>query len=111
MNKEVLKEYAKKNYFNLDFETNGIGMTWGVSYIRMTVGLKSKFENLEHFFFSTLKLEKNQTSNIYGQPTWADRTELQDWVENLKIKEVKHDELIHFITGSNKQPRGRASRY
>jgi len=28
----------------------------------------------------------------------ADRTEVQDCVENLKIKEVKNDELIQFIT-------------
>ncbi|WP_136666925.1 hypothetical protein [Flavobacterium sp. H122] len=91
---ERLKYYINKNNFNLDFETNGIGMTWGVSYVRLTIGAKSKFENIEHFFFSTLKSEVNQTSGIYGQPTWAEKTDLNKWAENLKVKEIKNEDLI-----------------
>jgi hypothetical protein len=97
---ERLKEYINKNNFNLDFETDGIGMTWGVSYVRLTIGIKRKFENIEHFFFSTLKSKKNQTSGIYEQLTWAEKTDLSNWSENLKIKEVKIEELIKFIDSS-----------
>lgn len=102
MNIERVKNDINQNNFNLDFETDGIGMTWGVSYVRLTIGIKSKFENIEHFFFSTLKSEKNQTSGIVGQPTWAEKTDLIQWSENLKIEEIKKEELIQFIDGSIK---------
>jgi hypothetical protein len=102
MNLERLEKYIDTNNFNLGFETDGVGMTWGVSYIRFTVGDKSKFDSIEHFFFSTLKSDKNQTSGIYGQPTWTDRTNLKEWAKNLKIKEVKNEELTQFIIASIK---------
>lgn len=100
MNLELLEKYIDNNNYNLDFETDGIGMTWGVSYVRVAIGRKSKFDTIEHFFFSTLKSDKNTTSQILGQPIWSERTNLKEWALNLKINEIKKEEIIRFIETS-----------
>ncbi|MFD2943207.1 hypothetical protein [Flavobacterium notoginsengisoli] len=100
MNIEQLVKYISQNNYNLDFETDGIGMTWGVSYVRLTIGLKSKFENIEHFFFSTLNSDQNMTSGPLGGPIWSERTDLKEWANNLKISEVKKEVIVQFIEAS-----------
>lgn len=100
MNLERLEKHIDKNNYNLDFETDGIGMTWGVSYVRLTIGLKSKFENMEHFFFSTLKSDKNMTSGVSSGPTWLERTDLKEWALNLKTTEIKKENILQFIEAS-----------
>ena len=102
MNINILEKHIDNNNYNLDFETDGIGMTWGVSYVRLAIGQKSKFENIEHFFYSTLKSDKNMTSRIYGGPTWEQRTSIKEWASNLKITSIKDEALIQFIESSIK---------
>jgi hypothetical protein len=100
MNLQKLEKYIDSNNYNLDFETDGIGMTWGVSYVRLVIGLKSKFENMEHFFLSTIKSDENMTSGVLGQPTWIERTDLKEWAINLKITKVKNEDIVQFIEAS-----------
>lgn len=102
MNLALLEKYINQNNCNLDFETDGIGMSWGVSYIRLTVGQKSKFESMEQFFYSTLKSDKNMTSGIYGELAWEERTDIHEWARNLKITDKTNEELIQFIKDSIK---------
>ncbi|MES2515649.1 MAG: hypothetical protein V4580_15950 [Bacteroidota bacterium] len=102
MNIDILKTHIHNNNYNLDFETDGIGMTWGVSYVRLAIGQKSKFENIEHFFYSTLKSNKNMTSGIYGSPTWEQRTTIKEWASKLKITDIKKEDLTQFIESSIK---------
>jgi len=64
MDFKILEKIIDDNNQNVNFETDGINMTWLVSYIRFTVAEKTKFENIEHFFVSTLKSDKNMTSII-----------------------------------------------
>lgn len=97
MNLEILEKYVGSNNYHLDFLTDGIGMTWGVSYVRLTVGEKRKFDNIEHFFFSTIMSEKNMTSGIYGQPTWINKVDLKEWAKKLKVKEIDKEEITQFI--------------
>lgn len=100
MNLKNLESYIDAKNYNLDFETDGIGWTWGVSYVRLTVGQKSKFETLEHFFFSTIMSNKNITSSINGKLNWIDNTDLKEWAKNLNVRQIKPEELNLFIVSS-----------
>src|SRR3954471_7100750 len=103
MNIEMLEEYIDKNKYCLEFETDGVGFTWGISYIRLTVGQKSKFDNIEHFFFSALKSEKNITSGIFGGPSWEARTNIKEWAKGLQVVDVSIQDLLDFINNSIKE--------
>jgi hypothetical protein len=98
--KETIEEYIDNDYWNFDFEHDGIGMTWGVSYIRLVVGEKSKFDNIEHFFFSSIKSDKNMTSGIFGGLAWEERTNIKKWTKNLIVPEILNEDLIKFIESS-----------
>ncbi len=103
MNLEQLEKYIVDNNYSIDFETDGIGYTWGVSYVRLTIGLKSKFENIEHFFFSTLNSDQNMTSGIAAGSTWLEKTDLKEWASNLNIAEIKKENIIQFIEAEKKE--------
>ena len=97
MNIEILEKCIENGNYLLDFEEDGIGMTWGVSYFRFVIGDKSKFRNIEQFFLSTLKSKNNWTSGIYGQPKWIESVDLINWTRNLKQQNVGKIELNAFV--------------
>lgn len=98
--KERLLEYAENSQYDLSFEFDKIGMTWGVSYVRFTYGTRGTFENIEHFFFSCLKSDKNQSSLMAGGPRWEERVDMKKWILGLDITPINPDSLIHFIKSS-----------
>ena len=100
MRTKLLVDFIKKESYNLDFELDGVGMTWGVSYIRFVIGNKMKFESLEHFFYSTLRSEGNMTSVVQGGETWEKRTDLRRWAIGLKVEPVLSENLVDLIRDS-----------
>ncbi|MCE2996845.1 MAG: hypothetical protein ACK5RG_21815 [Cyclobacteriaceae bacterium] len=100
MEKGILIETINKNNYNLDFEVDEVGMTWGVSYVRFVIGDKLKFESIEHFFFSTLKSKGNITSMLGGGKTWTERADLTRWANGLTIESIDDLTVIKFIDSS-----------
>ena len=100
MEKGILIETINKNNYNLDFDVDGVGMTWGVSYVRFVIGDKLKFESIEHFFFSTLKSKGNITSMLGGGKTWTQRADLTRWANGLTIESIDDSTVVNFIDSS-----------
>lgn len=103
MDKEVLLETINRNEYKLDFDVDGVGMTWGISYIRFVIGDKLKFNNLEHFLFSTIKSANNKTSRLAGGKTWEERADLTRWTNGLTIEAIQGSTVIDFIDSSIKE--------
>ncbi len=69
----------------------------------MVVGLKSSFKNIEQFFYSTIKSPNNNSSGIYGQPPWLERTDLKLWAAHLEITPINRERLVQFIESAKKE--------
>ena len=100
MEKRILIETINKNDYKLDFDVDGVGMTWGISYVRFVIGDKLKFASIEHFFFSTLKSKANITSMLGGGKTWEERADLTRWANGLTIDSIDDSTVVNFIDSS-----------
>ena len=101
MDAERLNHYIDSHHYTLDFKADGTGMMWGVSHVRLAIGSRNTFENIEHFFFSTLHSDESMTLAMPDGASWLERTDLKQWALNLTITEVKKEALIRFIEKSS----------
>ena len=50
MNRALLIKSISEKDYNLNFVSDAISRTWGISYVRLVVGRKTSFKHFEHFF-------------------------------------------------------------
>ena len=103
MKKERLLDIIKSGLYNTDFEVDGVGMTWGVSYVRFVIGQKSNYNDVEHFFYSTIKSNRNMTSMVQGGQSWDKRVDIEKWALGLTFESIPNLSFISFIESSIKE--------
>jgi len=102
MEKIKINSIIKTEAYNTNFEFDKVGMTWGISYIRFTIGLKKNFNCLEQFFISAFKTENNLSSMMEGGKTWEERANFANWANGLKIEEIDTNQIKEFTKESIK---------
>jgi len=76
------------------FETDGIGLTWGISYARFVTGERAKFQSIEHFFYCAVKSPQNMSSSIAGGLSWEERVDMEAWITGLTVKSATPESML-----------------
>jgi len=103
MDKNKLKIEFDLGLKNAELIYDTVIMTWGVSHYRYAKGSKNNFKSIEGFFKEVMLSPKGLEGSIGTTEPWSIRTNFENFVNGLILKESDESSLNNWLSDSIKE--------
>lgn len=103
MDKRKLKNEFDSGFRNVELIYDTVIMTWGVSHYRYAKGSKNDFKSIEEFFKEIMLSQKGLEGSIGTTEPWSTRTNFENYITGLILKESDEVSLNNWLVDSIKE--------